>query len=376
MKNYFYILLALFIVSCSSDSKETILEKLTVERDSLKSEYNEVGTLLAEVELKISKLDTTKRLVNVTVAKATSQNFEHYFKVYGAVNADNNTSVYPSSQGEVIRIYVEEGQSVKKGQTLFKIDSEILERNIDEVQTQRSLAKDVYDKQKALWDKNIGSEMDYLRAKNNLASLDSRLATLKSQLGKTNVKAPFSGSIDQIFIKNGQLVNPQVATMRIVNLDKVYLKADIPENYIKQIGKGSPVKLSFPSINLEMETTINETGKFINPANRTFAVRINLDNKNNMLYPNLLGMLQIQDYGNDSALIVPARLIQENAQGESFLFVAQNDQESIKSVIKTVEVGTTYEGQTEIISGLNAGDLIIDKGARNVSNGQIIAIVE
>ena len=247
---------------------------------------------------------------------------------------------------------------------------------MEEVKTQRTLAKDVYEKQKALWDKQIGSEMDYLRAKNTLESLDSKIATMQKQLQKTNVEAPYNGVIDAIFIKTGQLVNPQIPTMRIVNLDKVYLKADIPENYLKVISKGSPVRLHFPSVDLAFDTEISETGRFINPANRTFSVRINLENTANQLYPNLLGMLEIQDYGNKNALVIPARLIQEDSQGTSFLFLAVASDGLVKSEIRNITVGMTYEGKTEVLSGLNVGDLVIDKGARNVSNGQLVAIAK
>jgi len=376
MKNFIYAFIALSLASCGSQSTGDYLTELTTKRDSIKEVYQELGVELAEVELQISKLDTNKKLVNVTVQKAASEKFEHFFKVYGGINADKNTTIYSVMSGDVISVKVEEGQAVKKGQILYKVDSEILESNIEEVKTQRSLAKDVYDKQKSLWDKNIGSEMDYLRAKNNLEALDSKLATLQKQLKKTNVAAPFNGTIDAIFIKTGQLVSPQIPTMRIVNLDNVYLKAEIPENYISVIKKGSPVKLHFPSMNLEMDTKVSETGKYINPANRTFIIRVDLDNKNNQLYPNLLGMLEIQDYGNDTAIVIPARLIQEDAVGNSFLFLAEEENGSVTSKIRNVTVGMTYEGNTEILSGLNMGDMVIDKGSRNVSNGQLISIIQ
>lgn len=376
MKNYLYALAALTLASCSSGNSGDYLTELTEQRDSIKTVYQDLGKELAEVEMLISKLDTTKKLVNVTVQKASNQKFEHYFKVYGGINADKNTTIYPTSSGDVVSVLVEEGQNVRKGQLLFKIDGEILESNIQEIKTQRSLAQDVYTKQKALWDKQIGSEMDYLRAKNNLESLDSRLATLQTQLSKSKVVAPYNGVIDEIFIKTGQLVSPQIPTMRIVNLDQVYLKADIPENYISVIDKGSPVKLHFPSIGIELDTKINETGRFINPANRTFSVRVNIPNSDNKLYPNLLGMLEIQDYGKEKAIVIPARLIQEDSQGTSFIFIAKNHDGLIRSEIQKIEVGMTYEGKTEVLSGLDLGDLIIDEGSRNVSNGQVIAIAK
>jgi RND family efflux transporter MFP subunit len=374
MKKYFYILTALTFTACSTQTSEDYLTQLTAKRDSLKVEHQKLGEELAKVEFQLTKLDTTKKRVNVTVEKAQITHFKHFFKVYGAVNADNNTIIYPASSGDVVALAVEEGQRVSKGQLLFRIDSEIIRRNIQEVETQRSLAQDVYNKQKSLWDQNIGSEMDYLRAKNNLETLDSRLATLKSQLDKTNVTAPFSGTIDEIFIKTGQLVGPQTATLRIINLDQVYLKAEIPETYISIISKDSPVRLSFPSIGMAMDTKINETGKFINPENRTFTVRVDIENPTNALYPNLMGMLEIQDYGNDSALIVPARIVQEDAMGNSFIFVAEEKDGTYMSQIRKIEVGMTFEGMTEVLNGIREGDLVIDKGSRNVSDGQIVGI--
>lgn len=374
MKNLIIATLAILVIACSPKSSEDVLTKLTTERDSLKEEYRDLGKKLAEVEMQMALLDTTRKLVNVTIEETKLQSFSHYFKVYGGIHADNNTIMYPSASGDIVTIAVEEGQSVKKGQLLIKIDSDILEKNIEEVKTQRSLAKDIYDKQKKLWDKNIGSEIDYLKAKNNVDALDSKLATLKTQLRKTNMVAPFSGTIDQIFVNTGQLASPQVPILRIINLSKVYLKADIPETYIKTIAKGTQVKLSFPSIGLTLDTKIDETGKFINPANRTFLIRVNLDNNNNQLYPNLLGMLEIQDYGNDSAVVIPSRLIQQDAVGNSFLFVVNNDNGVSKSEIRNISSGMTYNGETEIIEGLKQGDLIIDKGSRNVSNGQLIDV--
>lgn len=376
MKKLLYISLAFVAVSCGSKSKGDYLTELNEKRDSIKTEYRELGTELAKLEAEISALDTSKKVLNVTSTLPSRTSFIHFFKIYGSIQTDNNTLVYPSSQGEITKLYVEEGQPVKKGQVLLSIDSEIIMKNIDEVKVQIQLAQDVYDKQEKLWKQNIGSEMDYLRAKNNLDALNSKMETLKTQKSKTNVTAPYSGTIDEIMVKNGQLVSPGVATLRIVNLDNVYLKADVPEGYIKTIGKGTPVNVTFPSIDERVETQINETGRFINPANRTFTARINLQNQNNKLYPNLLGMLEIQDYANDSALVIPARLIQENANGESYIFTIKAEGEANYSVIQPIEVGMTYNGITEVISGLKDTDKIVDKGSRNVSDNQLIRVTK
>lgn len=376
MKKLIYISLAFVAASCASKTTEDYLTELNTKRDSIKAEYRTLGAELAKIEAEITALDTTRKVVSVTATKADRTTFRHFFKIYGSIQTDNNTLVYPSAQGEITRVFVEEGQPVSKGQTLYAIDSEILRKSMDEVKVQIELAKDVYNKQEKLWKQNIGSEMDYLRAKNNLDALNTKKETIKAQISKTNVTAPFSGTIDEIMIKNGQLVSPGIATMRIVNLDEVYLKADVPEGYIKTIGRGTPVNVTFPSINESVKTNINETGRFINPANRTFTARINLENQNNKLYPNLLGMLEIQDYEQDSALVIPARLIQENADGESYIFTVKTDGEATYSILKPIEVGMTYNGFTEVISGLNDQEMIIDKGSRSVSDNQLIRVTK
>ena len=376
MKKLVYISIAFVVASCTTTSTEDYLTKLTTQRDSIKSEYRGLGAELAKVEAQIAMLDTAKKVINVTTAPAVRTSFSHYFKIYGSVKTDDNTLIYPSSQGEVTKVLVEEGQPVKKGQVLFTIDSEIIRKNIQEVKVQIELVEKIFKKQEKLWKQNIGSEMEYLQSKNNLDALHTKLATLKSQASKSTVTAPFSGTVDEILINTGQLVGPSVSTMRVVNLENVYLKADVPESYVNVISKGTIVNVNFPSIGKEMTTQIVETGKYINPANRTFVARVNLNNSKNQLYPNLLGMLEIKDYGNDSALVVPARLIQENSQGESFLYVIKTENKAMYSVLKHIEVGMTYNDVTEVISGLSDGDLIVDKGSRNVSNNQLVKVVK
>lgn len=375
MKKLIYVSLIGFMASCGAGEDKSYIETLTEKRDSLKTEYKEIGSELAKVEADLAALDTNRRVINVTTQKSTIAPFAHYFKVYGSVKTDNNTILYPTAQGEIKAIYVQEGQMVKKGQKLMAIDADIIRQNIEEVKVQLELAEQVYQKQKALWDKNIGSELDYLKAKNNRDALQKSLATLRTQLSKTTVTAPFDGTIDEIMVKNGQLAGAQVGLLRIVNMEEVYLKADIPETYIKTIGSGTNVKLTFPSLKKSGETQIHETSKFINPANRTFSVRVNLENESNQLYPNLLGMLEIRDYANDSALVIPSRLIQEDAAGNSFIFIAEQKEDVVISSLLPIKAGMTYNDYTEVLEGLQPNMNVIDQGARNVSNGQVINVL-
>ena len=202
MKNIFIILVFFAAWSCQPEqgTDEQINELLTV-RDSLKAEYKKVGKMLRSVEAELLELDTNRKLINITAREIKAQPFEHFFQVYGSVNSENNSQLAPEASGTIIRIYVSDGEEVKKGQVLLELDDDIIEKNIAEVKTQRQLAADVYKKQKALWDKNIGSELQYLEAKNNLESIDTRLASLETQRAKTRLRAPYDGVVDEVFAK-------------------------------------------------------------------------------------------------------------------------------------------------------------------------------
>lgn len=372
MRNIF-ILLALFAAySCQPEQNvDDRIVELTVERDSLKTEYKKIGKKLRAVEAELLELDTNKKLINITAREISTQPFEHFFQVYGSVNSENNSQLAPEASGTIIRIYVSDGEDVKKGQVLLELDDDIIEKNIAEVKTQRQLAEDVYNKQKALWDKNIGSEIQYLEAKNNLESLDTRLASLEAQRSKTRLRAPYSGVVDEVFVKAGEMANPGMPALRLVNVDNVYLKADISERYLEKVKVGTPVIVEMPSLNESIKSEVIQTGYFINSANRTFSVRIALPKTNEKMLPNLLGLVKIKDYHADSAIVIPTKLLQENAQGESFIYILEKDENGLNiAKLRTVTPGMSYMGKTEILAGLAPGEVIIEAGARSVSNEQ------
>jgi RND family efflux transporter MFP subunit len=239
------------------------------------------------------------------------------------------------------------------------------------MQTQYELAKTTFERQKRLWDQKIGSEIQYLQAKANMEGLESSVKQMQAQVGKTTVRAPFSGTIDEIISDQGQVVSPGASQlMRIVSLKNMYVKASIPENYLGTIKKGTHVNVSFPSLGKVIQGNVRQVGNFINPNNRTFEIEIAIPNKEQLIKPNLVANLEINDYSNEKAIIIPDNVIQENANGEKFVYVINNVENSEATVLKTkIDTGKSYQGFIEVLSGLEANQIIVKDGAITMRDG-------
>lgn len=370
------VIALIYIVSACGNKTTTTLDTLFAQRDSLRKEQDALLAKIAAVDAQISLIDTSIKRINVTSYTLVPSYFAHYFEIYGNVESDQNIQVLPEVAGEIKTILVKEGDLVKKGQKLVQINDEIIAKNIAELQTAYSLANDVFNRQKRLWDQKIGSEMQFLESKNNKESLEQRLKTLQTQQAMASIEAPFDGVVDQIFVKTGEMAGPGMPLLRIVNLQKQYVRADVSEAYLGRVKKGTEVKLQFPSLNMEIDTSISLVGQFINPQNRTFNVRVNLESNNELLKPNLLALMLIKDFEQDSAIVVPTDMVQETSKGESFVYTLQKDQNGTLVRKTFVEVGKSYNNQTHVLSGLKANDVLIDKGARSVQDGQYVKVVE
>ena len=308
--------------------------------------------------------------IAVTTIDLKPTNFSHYFTVQGVVEADKNAQLFPEASGKVTSILVKEGEMVTKGQTLMTMDSRIVAEQINELKTRLTLAKTMYEKQEALWSKEIGSEIQYLQAKNNYESLESNLDALQSQQALYTVSAPFSGEVDEITPKIGEMANPMMAAFRLINMNDVYVKADVTEMYMSKIKAGDSVIVSFPSINYSVNTTITRLGNFINPNNRTFKVKLGLPNSKQVLKPNMLGELNIRDYHSKKSVVIATSMIQMTPSGQEFVYIVEG------GIAKKVEIttGINYEGQIEVLSGLSGTETLIDKGARSVKDGDEVDV--
>lgn len=383
MKKITLILLALVTVYSCSNKKETLsidaiiengdLNQLKSKRSEVLISYDSISHVLARLEKAITEKDTTKKYPLITTYKVIDTTFNSYISIQGNVETSENILIYPEYQGVLSQVYVKEGQKVSKGQVLAKIDDGGLSNQLAQLESQYQLAKTTYERQHKLWNQNIGSEIQYLQAKTNMESAQNAVKQLRSQLAKTTITAPFSGIIDNIMTEQGQVVAPGMqAIMRLVNLNNMYIKASIPENYLKSISKGSTVKVIFPAIEKTVEGTVRTVGSYINPSNRTFQIEIDVPNKDKSIIPNLMANLEINNYSQENALVIPTNCIQENAQGEKYVFVLKDTLHKHKAIKTQIKTGNSQFGFIEVLSGLIKGQEIAKEGALTLKDGEIV----
>jgi len=375
------IILIITIVStmmaCNSErTAETINKEIQSKESSIEKLNSEISELKKELrDMQPDSVYTGKK-IPVRTLKLKTQNFDHYFEAAGELESVNEAYISPEVNGQIEKIAVQEGDKVKKGQLLAKLNTSIIEKNIDEVKTQLAFAKTMYEKQSELWEKKIGSERQYLEAKNNYESLDNKLKTLRSQYDMSVITAPFAGEVEDIMLKEGELAGPGVRLMQLVALDKLVVKAKLSESYISSIKEGDEVVVSFPSYsNLAIKATVSRVGNVIDKQNRTFVIEVDLNNFDNRLKPNMLANITINDYSSKDRIVVPSVLIKHDLSGK-YLFVAQKKNNNMIATKKYVEPGKSYKSKTEILSGLKEGDIIITDGYNNVSDGSVVNIIK
>jgi len=387
MKNIYTLVIGSFLIlSCGGNKETTIddviasgnLEEIRIRRTEVVAKQQELNEAIKKLDLKIATLDLTKKLPLITAVKIEESEFNHYLELQGNVNTKNLLVLYPEYSGVLSKVYVTEGQKVKKGQILAKIDDAGMSQQVAQLQIQSDLAKTTFERQKRLWDQKIGSEIQYLQAKSSYESQQKAVKQAQSQLAKTVVRAPFSGTIDDVITEQGSVVSPgQSQLMRIVNLDDMYIETNVPENYISNITKDKNVEVEFPVLGKTINAKVRQAGDFINPANRTFKVEIAIPNKDKSIKPNLTAKLKINDYTNKKALLLPQSIISENAEGQQYVYVITKKNGNQEAIAKKViiETGKTQGDVIEVLKGINNGDEIINEGARNVKHGQTVKII-
>ena len=373
MKKISIALMGLMIMACGTEegASEQELALLRSEKDSLLTVKSDIDNRLKEINKQLGEKNDELALMQVTSMKVEKGDFNHYLEVYGNIESSQNVLVYPEFGGMIVKIEVEEGQTVSKGQVLGRLDSQILNSNLKEVETNLELATILYEKQERLREKNIGSEVDYLEAKNRKESLESAKATLKAQIEKSVIQAPFNGVVDEIFPKEGGMANMSMPFLRLVNLSEIYVKADVSEEYLKSIKKGTEAIVEITNLDTSVIAKVNQVGQFINPNNRTFKVRVDLDQQIEQLKPNLLTKIKIKDFElKEDAIAIPSRMIQQTPSGDDYVMI-YNEGVVEKRMIKT---SISYQAKTLITEGLKDGEILIDKGARSVNEGQKVAL--
>lgn len=376
MKKVLFIISSIALVACGSPETIGTMEELKAEKSRLAASRDSIDALISKVDMELALLDTNKVYDMVTALDVQPQMFNHFFEVFGQVKADKSINLYTTASGKVKKIHVKNGQQVKKGQLLLSLDTDIMTSSLRELQTGLELAKTVFEKQQRLWiDQQIGSEIQYLQAKNNYDALVQRVKTLKEQIELSVIRAPFAGSIDNIFAREGELAGPQMPALRLVNTSGVYVKADVPESYANRVRVGTPANVEFTSMDYEVAAEVLQVGQFIQEGNRTFSINVSLPEANGVK-PNQMVHVALMDYKNDEALSVPASLVQQDVEGNDFIYTLSSIEGTSRfEVVKTwVTTGLTFEGRTEIISGLEANAKVIDKGSRSVRTGQEVVL--
>lgn len=361
------------IVSCGTTSNDdTIREGIKKYRKEIVDLEGKIKNLEAQLSEDAGNINTTK----VRVLELRSNSFSRYFEATGELEAISEAYISPETSGQITSISVVEGQKVNKNQIVAKLNASLIEKNIEEVKTQLELAKIIYEKQSELWGKGVGSERQYLEAKNNYESLQSRLATLMEQYKQSVVRSPINGYIEDIIQKKGELASPGMQLMQIVDLDLLQVTGMLSEVYLPVIKSGDFVEITFATFpDIVLRERVSRIGNVINKQNRTFKVEIEIENKDGRLKPNLLATIKINDYNADEAFVVPSLVIKEDVIG-SYLYVAQSHSENWTALKKYVQIGQSYLDNTEIVSGLSENDLIITDGYSNVSDGMAIDIVD
>lgn len=387
MKNIkLLIILALIISSCGNKKAKSfedvivtdnliLLKEKRTEIDLEQQKLNEQMGLLNE---KISRLDTVRKIPLITTFIAQQEVFNHQLEIQGNVTTKDLLVITPEFNGILTKVYVKEGQKVNKGQLLAKIDDGGLSQQLAQLEIQTNLAKTTFERQKRLWDQNIGSEIQYLQAKSTYESQAEAVNQLKKQIAKTNVVAPFSGTIDDVITQQGSVVAAgQTPLVRIVNLDKMYIETDVPESYISNVVYGKDVTVEFPVLGKTIETKIRQAGDVINPANRTFKVEVGVPNKDKTIKPNLTARLKINDYTNENALLIPQSIISENAEGEQYIYIITNKNSNNEGNAKRViiKTGRTQGNVIEVLEGIEDGSEIVKEGARSVKDGQTVKVI-
>ena len=359
--------------ACSMKSDETLEQQLREKKERMRELNVEIASLEEQLALNPGE-DAAKFLVPVAVKPMVPEPFDHYIEVTGKLEAEEDAFISPEMSGQIDRIHVKEGQHVGEGQLLVSLNTSITESSIQEVKTGLELATRLYEKQKELWDQKIGSELQYLEAKNAMEQSQARLATLEAQLDMARIKAPFAGVVETIMLKEGELAVPGVQVIQLVSLGDLKLYGNVSERYMTSLKKGDLVIVNFPDFqDLNTKAPIHRIGNVIDNDSRTFRIEMKLNNNQKKLKPNMYTTILVNDFQTEAALVVPSVAIKQDIKG-NYLYVASNEDGELKARKRYVETGLSYEDQTLIREGVTEGAEVIVKGFAQVSDGVSIVV--
>ena len=386
--NILYLIIILTVLACGEEKQLDVaslefenvlasenLDTLVAKKKELYDEQKKLSDQLKRLNDKISLLDVNSNFPLVTTLETKAENFTHFVELQGNVTTNNLVVITAEYAGLLSKVHVREGQKVKKGQVLAKIDDGGLSQQLTQMQIQADLAKTTYERQARLWEQNIGSEIQFLQAKSNYEAQEEAVKQMKQQIAKATVTAPFSGTIDEIIADEGNNVSPGAQLIRLINLSNMYIEADVPERFIADVTNGKTVEIYFPVLGKSMNSKVRQAGNFINAANRTFRIEVDVPEQGGFIKPNLTAKLRINDYSNSQAVLIPQNIISEDAMGQQYVYAIDDIKNQTGKVSRVIiKTGKTQGDVIEVTEGLEPGTNLIQEGARSVKQGQTVKI--
>ena len=386
MKKFYISILTLIIISCNSSGNSNItsliengdLEELKKRKKEYVDTMNTMQVELNEINDGIAFLDENEKLTLVSNYEIKEKVFNSYMEAQANLKTRKNVLILPEFQGTLEKIFVYEGQYVKKGKLLAEINDSGLKEQLDQLTIQANFAKENFERTERLWNNNIGSEIQFLKSKTDFESSQKMVEQMKDRLAKTKIYAPFDGEVDEIISNQGSNLIPGVSQiLRLVNLDKIYAEASVSEKYISFIEEGTEAIVQIPLLGKEIKSQIIQTGNFINPSNRTFRVEVPVENIDKKIKQNLDAKIKINIYSKDEAVVIPLRIVREDASGKNFVYVMNQDvKEGVYITSKTfISLGNKNNTDVEVTEGLRIGDMLVLEGASIVEDSQRVKLI-
>ena len=383
MNKIFYLFTILLLFSCENNEtfdsilKSNDIEKIKLARKTIVASQQDLNSKIEQLDNRIEELNENPQLPIVEVMSVTPSQFDHYIQVQGSVKSDQLISIFPEFSGVIKNIYVKSGDDVKKGQSLIKIDDGGLKEQLSQLEIKFELTKTTFERQKRLWEQKIGSEIQFLETKSMFEAQKQAINQLKKQIQKTLIQAPFSGTIDNVIVKLGEVVYPGRSNlMMLLNMDNLYVESNVPEKYISSIKTGNKAILEFPLIGKSVSSAVRQSGNYIHPINRTFKIEIDVKTNDFEVKPNLNSKVKINDYSNEKALMINQNIISVDSNNKEYVYklYTKNNKDYVSKT--TIETGKNDGKNIEVISGLSQGDLIVSEGIRKLVDNSRVKIIK
>ena len=383
MNKIFYLFTILLLFSCENNEtfdsilKSNDIEKIKLTRKTIVASQQDLNSKIEQLDNRIEELNENPQLPIVEVVSVTPSKFDHYIQVQGSVKSDQLISIFPEFSGVIKNIYVKSGDDVKKGQSLIKIDDGGLKEQLSQLEIKYELTKTTFERQKRLWDQKIGSEIQFLETKSMFEAQKQAINQLKKQIQKTLIQAQFSGTIDNVIVKLGEVVYPGRSNlMMLLNMDNLYIESNVPEKYISSIKTGNKAILEFPLIGKSVSSAVRQSGNYIHPINRTFKIEIDVKTSDFEVKPNLNSKVKINDYSNEKALMINQNIISVDSNNKEYVYklYTKNNKDYVSKT--TIETGKNDGKNIEVISGLSQGDLIVSEGIRKLVDNSRVKIIK